>query len=38
MTSPMKTVISIARNIGEVDMCASGASDSGKKIDACIAV
>ena len=38
MISTMKIVISAARNVGEVTILASGASASGKKIDACIAV
>ena len=38
MISTMKTVISIARNIGDVDIEENAVSGSGKKIEACIAV
>ena len=38
MISTIKIVIKAARNIGEVAILASGASGTGKKIAACIAV
>ena len=38
MISTTKIVINAARNIGDVAMLASGASGTGKKIAACIAV